>query len=115
MGRKMSQRSNWWITKVNAFSDLDDVLDLGLHVEDMERKYFSEDWDWNTVIKFLVLCCPKSMIGTVEAESENLVKNSQESRTLCSHANMAQTETYTITKMEDTFSQLRSERKKHGF
>jgi uncharacterized FlgJ-related protein len=66
----MSQKSNWWITKVNAFSDLDDVLDLGLHVEDMERKYFSEDWDWNTVIKFLVLCCPKSMIGTVEAESE---------------------------------------------
>ena len=38
--------------------------------EDMERKYFCEDWDWNTMIKFLVLCCPKSMIGTVEAESE---------------------------------------------
>ena len=53
---------------MNAFSDLDDVLDLSLHIEDMERKYFCEDWDWNTVIKFLVLCCPKSMIGTVEAE-----------------------------------------------
>ena len=55
---------------MNAFSDLDEVLDLGLHIEDMERKYFSEDWDWNTMIKFLVLCCPKSMIGTVTAESE---------------------------------------------
>ena len=55
---------------MNAFSDLDDVLDLSLHIEDMERKYFCEDWDWNTVIKFLVLCCPKSMIGTVEAEGE---------------------------------------------
>ena len=25
---------------MNAFSDLDDVLDLSLHIEDMERKYF---------------------------------------------------------------------------
>ena len=70
MGQEMSQRSNWWITKVNAFSDLDDVLELSLHIEDMERKYFCNDWDWGTMIKFLVLCCPKSMIGTVEAESE---------------------------------------------
>ena len=41
-----------------------------MHVEDMERKYFVWDWDWDIMIKFLVLCCPKSMIATVESEAE---------------------------------------------
>ena len=55
---------------MNAYSEFEDVLDLGMHVEDMERKYFVWDWDWDIMIKFLVLCCPKSMIATVESEAE---------------------------------------------
>ena len=55
---------------MNAYSEFEDVLDLGMHVEDMERKYFVWDWDWDIMIKFLVLCCPKSMIAPVEAEAE---------------------------------------------
>ena len=41
------------VIKVNAYSEFEDVLDLGLHVDDMERKYYMWDWDWETMIKFL--------------------------------------------------------------
>ena len=100
---------------MNAYSDLDEVLDLGLHIEDMERKYFSEDWDWNTMIKFLVLCCPKSMIGTVTAEGEKFSEEfSREQNALFAREHGAEGDIFDDNNW-DTCSQLRLGRERHGF
>ena len=59
-----------WLRFVVPFADDQDILDLGLHYEEMERKHLHGNATWEDKTKFLVLCSPKSMQTTVDCEIE---------------------------------------------
>ena len=59
-----------WLRFVVPFADDQDILDLGLHYEEMERKHLQGNATWEDKTKFLVLCSPKSMQTTVDCEIE---------------------------------------------